>query len=105
MAQENSDILKIVSRFVEMLQKSGLELKAAYLYGSYVSGAARPDSDIDVALISDAFTGDRLADHRRIAGALFESDARIEVVRFRPETFCDEHPLAWEIKRTGVSLL
>jgi predicted nucleotidyltransferase len=80
-------------------------LRVAYLYGSYASGSARPDSDIDVALVSEDFTGDRIADQQRIIQALLESDTRIEAVRFRPEDFRDENPLAWEIKRTGVSLL
>jgi hypothetical protein len=35
---------------------------------------------------------------------LLRSDPRIEPVRFRPEQFCDEHPLAWEIKTKGKRL-
>jgi hypothetical protein len=86
------------------VEKTGIRLTAAYLYGSYAVGSARPDSNIDVALISDDFTGDFLEDHRRIVPALLQSDSRIEPVRFRPEEFCDEHPLAWEIKVKGRRL-
>jgi len=104
MDREDGDILKAVLHFLEELEQSGVRLVAAYLYGSYAMGTARPDSDIDVALISEDFIGDWLEDHRKIVGALLRSDTRIEPVRFRPEQFCDEHPLAWEIKTKGKRL-
>jgi predicted nucleotidyltransferase len=102
--QRDSDVLKAISGFLEALQRSDIRLKAAYLYGSHATGEARPDSDIDVALISEDF-GDWLEDHKRIVGALLSCDARIEPVRFHPKEFCDENPLAWEIKTKGVRLL
>ena len=104
MGRKDGDILKAVSRFLEELERSGVRLAAAYLYGSQATGTAGPDSDIDVALISEDFTGDLVEDYRKIVDALLSSDARIEPVRFRPEEFCDEHPLAWEIKTKGVKL-
>jgi predicted nucleotidyltransferase len=104
MGREDDEILRAVLRFLEALESSGIRLTAAYLYGSHAAGTACPDSDIDVALISEDFTGDLVEDHRKIVDALLQSDARIEPVRFRPEEFCDEHPLAWEIKTKGVKL-
>ena len=104
MDQEN-DVITIVSRFLEELQRSGLRLAAAYLYGSYAAGAARPDSDIDVALVSEDFHGDWLEDQRKVMDALLRCDARIEPVRFHPRQFQDEHPLVWEIKSKGIRLL
>lgn len=104
MDREDGEILKAVLHFLEELEQSGVRLVAAYLYGSHAMGTARPDSDIDVALISEDFTGDWLEDHRKIVQALLHSDARIEPVRFRPEQFCDEHPLVWEIKTKGERL-
>jgi predicted nucleotidyltransferase len=89
---------------LETIQQSDIRLQEAYLYGSYAAGHARLDSDIDVALVSDDF-GDWLQDHRRITNALLASDVRIEAVRFRPEEFRDENPLAWEIKNKGIKLL
>jgi predicted nucleotidyltransferase len=98
-------ILKVVLHFLEELQRSGLRLTAAYLYGSHADGTACPDSDIDVALISEDFHGNWLEDHQMILDALLQCDARIEPVRFRPEQFQDEHPLVWEIKNKGIKLL
>ena len=104
MDQEDSAVLKSVSGFLEALRWSDVRLKAAYLYGSHATGKACSDSDIDVAVISED-VGDWLKDHERIVGALLSCDARIELVRFRPEEFCDENPLAWEIKTKGIRLL
>jgi hypothetical protein len=33
-----------------------------------------------------------------------EIDSRIEPVPFCPETFVEEDPLVWEIKKTGLKL-
>ncbi|RMF32244.1 MAG: nucleotidyltransferase domain-containing protein [Chloroflexi bacterium] len=104
MGRGDGDILKAVMHFLKQVESSGVRLTSAYLYGSHAEGTARPDSDIDVALVSEDFTGNWLEDHQKIVAALLNSDSRIEVVRFRPEEFCDEHPLAWEIKRRGEKL-
>ena len=104
MGRKDDNVLKAVAHFLEEVEGSGIRLVSAYLYGSHAEGRARPDSDIDVALIAEDFTGDLLEDHRKIVDALLRSDPRIEPVRFRPEQFCDEHPLAWEIKTKGVKL-
>jgi predicted nucleotidyltransferase len=104
MDRTDDTVLKLVSDFLEILQRSDVRLEEAYLYGSHAVGRARPDSDIDVALVSDDF-GDWLEDHRRIVDALLSSDVRIEAVRFRPEEFRDENPLVWEIKTKGIKLL
>ncbi|MBN2060018.1 MAG: nucleotidyltransferase domain-containing protein, partial [Deltaproteobacteria bacterium] len=36
------------------------------LFGSWAKGAEHEESDVDVALISDVFTGDRFQDRRKI---------------------------------------
>ena len=104
MDRTEDTVLKLVSDFLQTLQRSDIRLEQAYLYGSHAEGRARPDSDIDVALVSDDF-GDWLEDHRRIVDALLSNDVRIEAVRFRPEEFRDENPLVWEIKTKGIKLL
>lgn len=36
------------------------EFTAAYLYGSYDEGVARPDSDVDIAVLTDPVPGNTL---------------------------------------------
>ena len=104
MAKKNAQALTAANRFVRAVQESGVRLQAAYLYGSCATGHARPDSDIDVALVSPDFTG-WIDDLRLIASAVIAADPRIEHVRFHPRDFRAENPLAWEIIAKGVPLV
>ena len=91
-----------VKELVERLRSENIRVSRAYLYGSYATGAAHADSDIDVAIVSPDLTGDRLQDMLRLTLIATELDVRFEVIGFRPEQFCDEHPLVWEIKSNGI---
>jgi predicted nucleotidyltransferase len=91
-----------VQELLRILRTQGIEIKAAYLYGSFAAGTAGPDSDIDVAVISSDLTGDRLQDWMRLTYEATRIDPRFEVIGFRPEQFRDEHPLAWEVKTRGI---
>jgi len=91
-------------RFVRAVQRAGIRLDAAFLYGSYALETAREDSDIDIALVSNDFTH-RSDDWVKLRPVFQSMDARIEHVRYRPQDFRDENPLVWEIKTTGISLL
>lgn len=57
---DKNEVIAIIRQYV-LLLKNHFEIERVFLYGSYVHGHARPDSDIDVALIvknvpSDYFT-------------------------------------------------
>ncbi len=104
MAKKNGQALRAASRFVRAVQESGVRLQAAYLYGSFAAGRARPDSDIDVALISPDFTG-WIDDLQLISSAVITANPRIEHVRFHPRDFRAENPLAWEIIAKGIPLV
>ncbi len=90
--ESQESIIEKVRRLLDVLAAQKLRILAAYLYGSYAIGNPHRDSDIDVAIISPDFSDARI-------------DSRMEVTAFKPEQFRDEHPLAWEIKVTGVKLL
>lgn len=104
MAQISARVLNAAQRFVRKVEKTGVRLHGAYLFGSYATGRAHRYSDIDIALISPDFTG-WVDDLEKIRDATRKMDPRIEMVRFRPESFVDENPLAWEVKTKGISLL
>lgn len=104
MAEVNALITSIVNRFLDKLDEIGINIEAAYLYGSYVKGKQHKWSDIDVALISSDFDKDRFDERVRLTMIASEIDDRIEPVPFRPDDFIDEDPLVWEIKKTGIPL-
>ena len=68
----NSNLQKVIRRIVEALTKE-YQPERIILFGSYVSGKPRPDSDIDLLIIKETERPffDRLTEVRRIA-----SDAR-----------------------------
>ncbi|MCK4400796.1 nucleotidyltransferase domain-containing protein [bacterium] len=90
--------------FLEDLKKTGITIQALYLYGSRAKGTNRAGSDLDIAVISKDFSGDSIRDIKMIFPVIKKADEAIEVTRFRPEDFRDEHPLAWEIKHEGVRI-
>lgn len=91
-----------IEELLRTFRSQDLTVTAAYLFGSHASGAAGPDSDIDIAIISPDLTGDRLRDWMRLNFVATGIDPRFEVIGFRPEQFRDEHPLAWEVKKHGI---
>lgn len=104
MAIATDSIIEIAKRYIEELEKNGIEIREAIVFGSFVKGTAKEWSDIDVALVSPDFTGDRFEDRRRIIPMRRKIDSRIEPLPFRPEDFDNGEMFAEEIKRTGVRL-
>jgi predicted nucleotidyltransferase len=102
MAEINASILNSVKTFIDQLKERGIPVEAAYLFGSYAKGREKEWSDIDVAIISSTISDDRLEERIRFTKISSTIDSRIEPVPFRPDTFVDEDPLVWEIKKEGI---
>lgn len=102
MAITKNSTIAIISKYIEELEKNGIPILKAILFGSHAKGKAEPESDIDIALISIAFTGDRFEDRRRIVPLRRKIDSRIEPIPFRPEDFENGGALAEEVKKTGI---
>jgi len=56
MPERASQVTAAVSEFLAALRRQGINIDAAYVFGSHARGDARPDSDIDLILVSSAFT-------------------------------------------------
>jgi len=94
MAVATDSAIELVRQYIRELRKNNIPVQYAILFGSYVSGNPKEKSDIDIALVSEAFTGDWFDDRRKI-------DNRIEPMPFRSEDFFKGGILIDEIKRTG----
>jgi len=97
-------IIDIVKRYIAELERHNIPVSQAILYGSYANRQAREESDIDVALVSEVFTGDRFEDRRRIVPLRRKIDNRIEPMPFTPTGFSDGGNLIDEIKKTGIKI-
>ncbi len=102
MARKADKVIPLVKRYIAELEKNRIPVKKANLSGSYVKGRATAESDIDVALISDVFSGDRFKDRQRIILLRRKIDSRIEPLPFTSEDFDNGGMLAEEIKKNGI---
>ncbi len=102
-AQIAPDIIASVERFLAVVRER-LRVDAAYLYGSQVTGSARPWSDIDVAVISPDFSNDLFQDRIALMRWAAAIDDPIEPQPFTPDRFNPNDPLASEVSRNSIRL-
>jgi len=100
---ENIIINTLLDRLIVALNENNIKISEAYLFGSFARGENTEYSDIDVALISDAFTGVRYNDIKKIGRIVRNIDYRIEVHPFSTNDRGNSMFLE-EIMRTGVRL-
>ena len=101
MVDKTNLIIKKIKKYLEILQNHDYRIKKTFLYGSYAKGNYRKDSDIDILIISDDFTGNRFKDSLKLLKLCRDLDSRIEPMPYRPEDFNDSDPLVIEVKATG----
>ena len=104
MATSKDEIIRDIKQYVDELNRHGFTVQKTYLFGSWVRGVVREDSDIDVALISESFSGDRFYDRRRIVPFRRKININIEPMPFNRETFLTGGNLVEEIKRRGEEI-
>ena len=56
MPKTTSELTDIVLLFINVLKSKGIIIEKVYLYGSSIKGTSRPDSDIDLILVSPTFS-------------------------------------------------
>ena len=98
-------IKNIIESYLTALNQNNIPIKEAILFGSYARGAQREFSDIDIALVSDIFKGDRIDDKDKIRNITLSISSEIEVIPFSPEDFYSDNPFAKEISKTGIKLI
>ena len=104
MAQELSpEVKERVSGYVDILKKE-IPVTSVYVFGSQAKNTARPDSDIDVAIISPFFGESRFDNGVWLKMRLWDAPYKnMDVVGYSPEFFENENsPLVHEIKKHGV---
>ncbi len=78
----------IISAYLTALKRHGIQADRVYLSGSRARGDARPDSDIDLIIVSSAFSGMPAWKRWEILGdALSEVLEPIEILAYSPEEF------------------
>ena len=104
MVEDFNTIRSILKQYIDTIKSKGIKIEKLYLFGSYARGTADENSDIDIALISKHFKGDRFEDRRLLVPLRRKVDVRIEPIPYRPEDFKANDPLVIEIMQNGIEL-
>ncbi len=99
------DVINKVKSFIGEILAQGIPLQKAILFGSYAKNNQRENSDIDVALISDIFTGFGFED-RKYFSRINNKDVYvdIETKTYSTNYYILGDPFIVEINSTGVEL-
>jgi uncharacterized protein len=103
-----SDIKQRVIRLRALLKKNRIRGDIFILYGSYASATQRPDSDIDIAVVSRDFGKDRFGEGSSLNYLASQIDPRIEAVPIGLNEYLSRSsisPLLHEIDSKGIVLL
>ena len=105
MAFSKSSIINLIKEYILRLKENNISVEKVLLFGSIMKGTSREDSDIDIAVISSSFKGDRYSDRRLIVPLRRGIDSRIDPIPFTPEDYEQGGILIDEIKSTGQEIL
>ncbi|HCX62437.1 MAG TPA: nucleotidyltransferase [Clostridiales bacterium] len=94
-----------IARNYGTLLKEELDVKNIYLYGSYSKGTYTENSDIDIAVVGDEFTGDPIEDTLMLMRIRRKIDNRIGPRPFKTSDFNSANPFAREIIETGIMIM
>ncbi len=95
---------QIARKYIEFIKKKDPNVKKAYIFGSYIKGTVKEDSDIDLAIIFKNLT-DTFDMQVQLMKLRRKFDTRIEPHAFRESDFQDSNLLAKEILKTGLEIV
>jgi predicted nucleotidyltransferase len=99
------NIRPVIEKYMAALADADIIIESAFLFGSYSKGNANEWSDIDIALVSGSFTGDRIRDRDKFRKHTRKFSSMIEVIPFSRDDFNEDNPFAREIIKTGIRII
>ncbi len=88
---DKKTVLTVISDFKKALESAGIKPQKILLYGSYATGNYRPDSDIDLVVISEDFEGKSYWQRiDLLSGAIYKVFQPIEAVAMTPQEWESE---------------
>jgi len=104
MVKTRPDLIATIRHYASELERLGVPVERIILYGSYQRGTVYEDSDIDIAVFSEAFGPPT---HLEFLGVLSEAkwitEPMIEAIGFHPSALEQVNPISflYEIVSTG----
>lgn len=105
MAEIPDSVIKKIELFLAELKNNHFKIEKAVLFGSYAKGVFNDWSDIDLALVSDDFSGDVFEDKCKIRKFKAASSWDISPMPFRKNDFENSIFARDEILSNGISIL
>lgn len=101
----SSEVIESIKKLLLLLEDNHIHVKQALVFGSYAKGTNDADSDIDLAIVSDSFSGNRFFDKEIIRKFVVKVNSDISPIPFRTEDFSDKNLLAKEILSHGIRIV
>ena len=98
-------IYQIIHQYLRILRENDLNYAKVYLYGSYAQENYKKDSDIDLAIVSNDFSGDVIDDQLLLMKLRRKVDLRIEPHPFLIDEFSTDDPFVKTIIETGEEII
>lgn len=100
---EIPDAVKIkIEKLLSLLESKNIRIKKAILFGSYAAGNFNEWSDIDLALVSDDFSGNSFIDKLSLIDLVFVSGKDLSLVTFTTKDYYDSLFARDEIEKKGI---
>jgi predicted nucleotidyltransferase len=105
MSSTKNKAINMAKKFIGLLKINGINVYEAYLFGSIAMDKADEYSDIDIAIVSEDFTGIPFYDVKKISKFRRAVDLRLEVHPFSLNDILHDPPLFFlDIKNKGVQI-
>jgi predicted nucleotidyltransferase len=101
---DKKEAYSIVKNYVDYLKKNHFNIEKVYIFGSYMRGAFKEDSDIDLAVVFKEFP-DSFDMQVQLLKLRRKFDTRIEPHPFRSSDFISANPLVNEILNNGLEII
>lgn len=99
----DQSVIDTAKFYLQMIPLS-MEMKKAYLFGSYAKGNEHIDSDIDIAIVVGKMD-DFFSTQMQLMRLRRTVDLRIEPHPILEGDFNNQNPFAYEIQKTGIELI
>lgn len=104
MVEIASDIKNKIQKYIDKLKKENFDISEVYLFGSYSNGTENELSDIDLAIVSADFQGNRLLDREKLLGFNKDIDFRLSILPIDNETKENSLFYKQEVVKKGIRL-
>ncbi len=99
----NNNEINSIYKYKKLLKEKGIKISKVILFGSYAKGTAKPDSDIDLAVISSQFGKDNFQEMIFLRKLAIRIDSHIEPLPFSPKDLKNRYStLTSEINKFGI---